>query len=484
MDIYVLAGFLVHFGAAIWAIYHNLLFKRDTRAALSWIMICLLVPYLGPLTYYLFGINRIQRRAQGLKRGLLAVAYEIADHKPAKHTPESLTETQSSVTAGAIPYNAKLARIGYAVSGRNLVNGNQVSALHNGDAVYPAMLLAIENATKCVYLTSYIFKSDRIGKRFIDALSAARERGVDVKVIVDGVGNLYSFRRSTTLLRNKGLKVVQFLPPTLIPPSVHINLRNHRKILTVDNTHAFIGGMNISDDNLDYPKRLRSVTDMHFEVSGPVVDQLTSLFNYDWHYAHGHDAATVVCAISPNTGDMACRLIPDGPDESLDALAVTIQTVISSATERVVIMTPYFLPSREMLSAIQSAAIRGVTVQIVLPLKNNLFYMHWANRNLLAELLNWGVEIYYQPAPFCHTKLLCVDRSYSLIGSANLDQRSLRLNFELGLEVFSKRLNTQLVDHVHEVIQRSTKVTYQQLASRSVLVRLRDSLVSMMSPYL
>lgn len=478
MDIYVVLGFVLHFGAAAWAIYHNLLFKRDTRAALGWIMICLLVPYLGPLTYYLFGINRIERRARGIKRGLLAVDYEIADHQ----SPLPLKQGQAEINK--LRNHSPLASIGFAVTGRSLVDSNHIVAYHNGDTAYPAMLQAIESASQCVYLSSYIFKYDAIGKQFIAALERANQRGLDVKVIVDGIGNLYSFRRSSTALRKAGIKVIKFLPPTLIPPSVHINLRNHRKLLVVDNHLAYLGGMNIADENQQRVDRPRTVTDMHFSVSGPIVAQLTNLFEYDWHYASGREATNSDVNVSQPSGNMTCRLIPDGPDESLDALAVTIQTVISTATQRIAIMTPYFIPSREMLSAIQSAVIRGVDVKIILPLKSNLFYMQWANRNLLAELLNWGVSVRYQPAPFCHTKLLCVDQSYSLIGSANIDQRSLRLNFELGLEVFSTAFNNDLYAHIDDVFERSNKLSYAELSSRSVLVRLRDSLVSLLSPYL
>lgn len=468
-DIYVVLGFVTYFGLATWAIYHNLLFKRDPRAAWSWIVICMLLPFFGPVLYFLFGINRIQRRARGLRLALLKVDYEIADHVPQRRSGDSGSGLQS---------------IGHTVSGRTLVTGNHVTALYNGDEAYPAMLAAIEQARECIYLASYIFKRDEIGLRFIDALTAAKARGVTVKVIIDGIGNLYSFKRSSRLLRRRGIDVVRFLPPRLLPPSVNINLRNHRKMLVIDDQFGFIGGLNIGDQNMDRKNQLRSVTDLHFRIDGPITPQLTQLFHYDWQYARGGELPKQSADAVTEQGEMACRLIPDGPDESLDALATTIQSVISCAEDRIAIMTPYFLPSREMVSAIQSAAIRGVRVRVVLPAKNNLIYIHWANRNLLSELLNWGVEVRYQPPPFSHSKLLCIDDRYCLIGSANLDPRSLRLNFELGLEVLSAPFNRRMWHHFDQIYQQSTPVTFQELASRSVLVRLRDSLVSLMSPYL
>ncbi|NNC54461.1 MAG: hypothetical protein HKO07_01930 [Pseudomonadales bacterium] len=147
-------------------------------------------------------------------------------------------------------------------------------------------------------------------------------------------------------------------------------------------------------------------------------------------------------------------------------------------------MTPYFLPNRELISSLQSAALRGVSVNIILPEKSNLPIVHWSNRNVLEELLSAGASVYYQPAPFCHSKLLCVDDSYSLVGSANLDPRSLRLNFELGVEVFSPALNKQLLDHCRATIETSEPLLLADLVGRGVYARLRDSVAALFTPYL
>ncbi|MGB5245333.1 MAG: phospholipase D-like domain-containing protein, partial [Woeseia sp.] len=182
--------------------------------------------------------------------------------------------------------------------------------------------------------------------------------------------------------------------------------------------------------------------------------------------------------------DMQCRVLPDGPDDELDVLSGTINAAISSARESLDIMTPYFLPSRDLLGAIESAALRGVLVRLVLPGKNNLPYMHWAHRNVLADLLRWDIEAWYQPAPFCHAKLLCIDGDYSMIGSANIDSRSLRLNFELGIEVFSADLSRDLKSYFDRVIATSRRITLAELSDRSAAVRIRDSAAALMSPYM
>ncbi len=242
--------------------------------------------------------------------------------------------------------------------------------------------------------------------------------------------------------------------------------------------------MNIAEENTVQGGIAPSVTDLHFKLRGPIVVELAILFAQDWQYA---------AALHPNSealikplaaGPMGCRLISDGPDENLDTLALTLEAVVGAATKHIRIMTPYFLPNRELFSALLSAALRGVHVQIILPEENNLFYVPWANRNILAELTKWDVDVYYQLPPFCHSKLLCVDDNYSLIGSANLDPRSLRLNFELGIEVFSEELNRELVEHFENTVTSSKKANYEALANRSILARLRDSATGLLSPYL
>lgn len=435
---------------------------------MGWIMACVFIPYGGPVAYVLFGINRVRTRARGMRRPILQVGYE-----------SSQAHAASSNVVGK-----GLDAVGERVTGRALSTGNAIDVYHNGEQAYPAMLASIEDAEHQVLLATYILKTDHTGDSFADALSSAAARGVDVKVLIDGVGEMYSWKKPSKLLRGRGVDVGRFLPPRLIPPSMYVNLRNHRKLLVVDNDVAYAGGMNISDDHTSVPGRRRRVTDVHFGLRGAVVAELAAVFHDDWRFATGQSIEVNEHPAPLSAGHASCRVVPDGPDDSLDALALTIQGVVSGASECVDIMTPYFLPSRELIASLLAAAMRGVSVRIVLPAKNNLFYVHWANRNLLGELIEWGIEVCYQPAPFCHSKLLCVDDEYSLIGSANLDPRSLRLNFELGVEIFSTQLNSELRAHIDEVTANSKPVTIEELQARSTPVRLRDSFVSLFSPYL
>lgn len=454
--------------------WHALLTKRDPRAALAWIGISLLLPLGGPLLYFVFGVNRIRTRGQRLRRRFplpLQFDYEQPDD----------ADLAEPASAGAP--DSPIARASARISHRPCLPGNAIDRLHNGEQAYPAMIEAIRSAERFVYLSTYIFGARGAARDLIDALCAAQRRGVTVCVLIDGLGQWYTLPRAAPALRRGGVRVALFLPLRLWPPSLHVNLRNHRKILVVDGEVAFTGGMNIADYHVLGDGRGYRVADLHLRLTGPVVSQIEAVFAEDWHFATGQ-ALPEPKPVPPGAGGAACRAITDGPNEDLDRLALVLLAAVSAAQRRIGIMTPYFLPGRELIGALQAAALRGVEVSILLPGKNNLPYVHWATRNLLWELLQHGVEVRYQPPPFVHTKYLLVDDDYAQVGSANLDPRSLRLNFELNVEVFDADFNAALAAHFAAAWDASRPVTLAEISRRGLAERTRDALCWLFSPYL
>jgi cardiolipin synthase len=449
---------------------HALLTKRDPRAALGWISACVLFPLVGPLLYFTFGINRIRMRAQKL-------VASGADPGVARRVDAPL--------AAAVPSElAQLERVGRFLTSSPLSPGNRVELLHNGEAAFPAMLAAIEAAREEVVLATYIFDTNDIGRRFVDALGAARDRGVRVLVLIDGIGELYSFPWVTRLLRKRKVRALRFLPPRLLPPRLQINLRNHRKVLVVDEEVAFTGGMNIGDRYLaERTENPRRVVDLHARITGPVVEQLRRTFAEDWRWVSGEKLPNLRAA-RERTGAAACRVIADGPSEDLEKVEMLLVAAISMATRRVCIMTPYFLPSRSLITALQAAALRGVEVTVVLPEKNNLPYVYWATRKMLWELLGRGVRVFLQPPPFVHTKLFHIDDDYVVLGSSNIDPRSLRLNFELALETYDTDLATKVGRHFDAVVAQSRELSLREMDERTTITKLRDAAAWLASPYL
>ncbi|NKB89955.1 MAG: cardiolipin synthase [Acidobacteria bacterium] len=463
------------------AALHALLSKREPRAALGWIAISLGLPLAGPLLYFVFGINRIRTRA----RRLTAEDPDRVKHREGIGAPDALA--QRAETAFPPPPGSKLGslvRLSGLITEQPLRSGQRIEILRNGEEAFPAMLEAIAAASESVYLATYIFESNKSGRAFVEALSAAHARGVRTRVLLDGIGELYGWPRVRRLLARAGVPVQRFLPPRILPPQFNINLRNHRKILVVDGTVAFTGGMNIGDRNLALDDGTRRTEDVHFRLEGPVAHDIESAFRADWEFVCG-EVLPFTDIVEEGTGAAHARAILDGPNEDVDKLEGILIGALGIARQRAVIVTPYFLPSREHLAALKSASLRGVEITIILPEKNNLPYVHWASRNILWELLHWDVRVIYQAPPFAHTKLFLVDDEYVQIGSANIDPRSLRLNFELSVEVYDRALAAEVWRYVEaECLADSREVSLTELDARPIWQQVRDAACWLASPYL
>ncbi len=469
--------------AQIAASVHALFYKRDPKAAWAWIVTCMLLPPFGPVLYVLLGINRVQTKAQQLKWQWPFLRSSTATDEAFEEDDSQPPELEPLLARHSVPSRSHIAQISQAVTQRPLLGGNLVQPLYNGEQAYPSMLAAINRAKSRVYLATYIFDTDKTGRRFIRALTSAVERGVEVKVLLDGVGEYYSRPRAGKLMQRQGIPFARFLPVRLTSPFPFLNLRNHRKLLIVDGNTGFTGGMNIGDRHLlEDSENKRPARDVHFLVQGPVVSQMEEAFLEDWGFATRERQLPLSTNIQAH-GEATCRTITVGPNEDLNKLNVILSGAVSVANRSINIMTPYFLPPRELIGALQTAALRGIEVNIVLPEKNNLPFVHWATRNMLWELLTYGVRVFYQPPPFTHSKLFVLDDYYTILGSANLDPRSLRLNFEVVLEVFDSDLGCRLSDHIRSTISVSQETSLEEVDSRPYHERFRDSLCWIFSPY-
>lgn len=458
---------------------HILLNKRDPRAAVGWIAVSFALPFVGPILYWIFGVNRIRTRARGWQERGRGMTWS---------EPAFCVWSTEQATSDDYPFRcgnfADLRNLVDAVTRRDLVDGNRMTPLYNGEQAYPAMLEAIAEAKESVYLSSYIFETNQTGKLFSKALQKAADRGVKVFVLIDALGACYSFPRAYWLFRKSSIRVARFLPLSFSGRGLYFNMRNHRKLLIVDGVTGFTGGMNIGDRHLLKGPGRKHVSDIHFKVEGPVVGHLQEAFMEDWGFATGDPAVPAVHPEPVASPGAICRGISVGPNENFDKLAWLITGALNAARESVRIMTPYFIPDRATLSAINSAALRGVEVTLILPAENNLPPVAWATWAYLKEFLRFGTHVYEQPPPFAHGKLMLVDDKYALVGSANLDQRSLRLNFEFTLEVYDRDFCTEMARHFEEIRLLSRRITQADIENRSIGLRLRDGFCKLFSPFL
>ena len=464
------AGF--DFLAALLASAHALLHKRDTRAATLWIGFIWLMPLFGPVLYLMFGVNRIRRRAISLRL-----------QKPSHRAiPQNLGEPQH---AGA-EHLKMLAHVVNRIAVFPLTPGNHVQPLVNGDEAFPAMLAAIESAKKSISLSTYIFDNDPTGGQFAAALGRAVTRGVAVRVLIDSAGARYSWPSVIHELRRANVHVARFLPSLAPWRVMTLNLRNHRKLLAVDGQIAFTGGMNIRQGNVLAARPRHPVQDLQFRVEGPLVAQLQAAFANDWAFTSGEALHGEAWFPEPKpTGrGVIARVITDGPDADFEKLRLTLLAALAEAQTSVQILTPYFLPDIALITALNLAALRGVQVDIILPGKSNLPYVHWASRAMWWQVLERGCHIWLTPPPFDHSKLMVVDRHWVLLGSANWDARSLRLNFELNVECYGREFAHEMTAVIGKKLQGAREVTKAEVDGRVLPVKLCDAAARLFSPFL
>jgi cardiolipin synthase len=347
------------------------------------------------------------------------------------------------------------------------------------------MLEAIERATASVALSTYIFDNDFAGSLFLEALERAVQRGVEVRVLIDTVGARYS-RPSIVRELNRRHVPVGLFGRTVLPWRMpYMNLRNHRKILVTDGRVGFTGGMNIREGSLVERRPTHPVQDLHFRLDGPVVAHLTRTFAADWAFTtHERLFGEPWFPSLGSVGDVVARGINDGPDEDFDKARFVFMGALACARQRVRIVTPYFIPDAGLISALDVAALRGVHVEILLPEVNNLAIVQWAATAQLWQVLQRGCRVYYTAPPFDHSKLMLVDDGWVLFGSTNWDPRSLRLNFEFGVECYNVPLAKTLNGLVDRKLERARQITTGEVNARPLYIKLRDGVARLAAPYL
>jgi len=441
---------------------HILLHKSDPKSSLLWIALVWFAPLLGAAFYFLFGINRIDRRARKL-----IVPIENED---------ALLDGEQVAVLGGQEAIGGLTYLGDRVVGLSRTFGNTVDLIQGVDAGHVAMIEAVSQAKDSVLLSTYIFRYDDLGIALADALVAADQRGVDVTVLLDGFGNGLFRSRIYKKLNAGGVEVHRFLHSVWPWRMPHLNLRNHRKILVVDGKVGFTGSLNIG--------RVKNL-ETHFRVQGPVVNHLVLAFNLDWKIAGGKALLPIAYpseSVSP--GRVSARGILSGPIYQKERLRWMLLGAMGSAKSHIRILTPYFIPDQGLLSGLVVAALRGVRVDIVLPKHSNYPLADWAGRRQLRELIRAGCRIYLREGLFDHSKLMTVDGRWALVGSSNWDARSLRLNFEFDVEFEDSDVATRLEDLIDQRIIHCLALDPKGFETRPIWLKLRDATARLFLPYL
>jgi len=466
--------FLVSLVLGAAAAIHAAMTKQDVRAAIGWVGVVLFSPILGPLIYFIAGINRVRRERLSQFRDRIdqdrGSVHAIADAAVARYGPQFVP----------------MRNVGDQLSVFPLVTGNAIAALEGGDQTYPRMLAAIRAAQHSVVLQTYIFDVDAAGEQIARALIDAHERGVAVRVLIDAIGSRYSRPPMYRTFVRAGVDVALFMINLIGLRLPYANLRSHRKILIVDGHTAFAGGMNIRADFVTDYAGDATARDAHFQLTGPVVGQLMASFMRDWKFTTQEDLSgdsRFACAVN-QAGDSTARCVLSGPDQTLNSSHDMLMGALSVARHHVRIQSPYFLPDQMLIGALATAARRGVTVDIVIPGRNNLRLINYAMTAQLDQVVRTGCRVWRASGNFDHAKLMTVDGVWSYVGSSNLDPRSLRLNFELDIEIYDAALATWIAQRIDADIARARRETLDTLRRRPFAKRLRDRVIWLATPYL
>lgn len=494
-------AWLIHFRLAVVASAHVLAFslvtvhclrnRREPTSALLWIFVTFTFPLIGALLFLAFGVNRVTRkgwRKHESDQAFLSERRRREDEQQPLAYWRALRNSVAAEPASPFAHNLNTA-LNAMLTDYPLLGGNRIDPLVDGDEAFPSMLKAIEAARDHVHLQTFIVGHDSIARRFLDLLREKAEAGVKVRFLYDRFGSTHALLGGLLhAYRNvPNLRLVGWTQANPLKRQFQFNLRNHRKLLIVDGQRAFTGGINLSVNNVRQSQRPPD-RDYHFALQGPIVQELQYAFLSDWYFMseESHEALLSEKHFPPvqPAGNALIRAIVGGPTADVETLTDVIFAAIASARRQLVALTPYFVPTQDILRAMRSAALRGVDVRLVVPRDNNHRYAGLAGRALYDELLSAGVHIFERKPPFMHAKALIVDDALAIVGTANLDVRSLRLNYETNLAVFDGAFIDALKRLAAEEISMSERIEHAAWRQRPSAQQLAENFCNLLTPIL
>lgn len=461
---------------ALVAIVLVLLRPRDPKGMTAWILALLFLPLVGWLLFVFFGEPRKGRHRRRRRRNIrkLAIKAGIAPATMASYVAATKGRSMHS-----------LVKLTDVLGSPPPTRGNQVSIFYDAARTFQSIMEAIAGARRHVHLEYYIFQTDETGQAVADLLKQRARAGVECRLLLDYIGCLRMPRSFVQDMKEAGVQLEFALPMLPLRGAWRINFRNHRKIAIIDGSIGFTGSQNIGDEYSGRPVSFGACRDTHLRIVGPAVWHLQEVFAADWHYTtHQSLLQPDYLPIPEADGGHVVQVVPSGPDQEAAVMHQLLFAAVSDADESICIITPYFIPDGAMVLALTSAAYRGVRVQLMIPDCTDHRLVLWAGRSYYPELMAAGVEIYEYPHELLHSKVVVVDQTWAMVGSANMDQRSFRLNFELTTLLYSPELADHLYNDFQELRERSRQVPGRNMDSIPKPEALLFGLARLASPLL
>jgi cardiolipin synthase len=448
--------------------------KRSPASTIAWILTLALLPYVGLVIYFFIGPHRVRRKRMRHNRSSVEVRAQLA---------AEIDKHPTDVTA---PHRVQLATLAVRASGSLMSTAKEITVLGGGKETFDAIVEAIAKAKDHVHVLYYIFEGDVTGARIRDALAERAKAGVKVRLLTDAVGTSLS-RKFLRPFRDAGGEFARFNPVAFsalggLLPRLH--LRNHRKCVVIDGRVGFLGGINVGDEYNEAVTQREAFRDTHVHIAGAAVRELQFMFLEDWHFSTGELIRDKRLFPPPGKDEEeAAIIVPSGPDQEWESIEHVYFTAITQADESIQLTTPYFVPDDPVRVALSAAALRGVRVELIVPRRSDSLIVTVAARSYFDELLRAGVHVYEYPR-MVHAKTMVVDGKIAIVGSANLDNRSFRLNFEVSALFYDDAAIAKLSQLFETDKKKCRHITMKMRSKISLPMRLAEASARLLSPLL
>ncbi len=454
--------------------------RKNASSTWAWLMVLFFIPILGFLLYLLFGRTLTKRRIF------------TWDTKSRLGVEKEVKAQLKIIEEDRLPYKEEVLRQYKDLYYLHLKNNdaiysqnNKVELFTDGTQKFTHLIQDLEAARDHIHLLYYILRHDQLGSKIADVLIKKAREGVEVRLLYDDMGSRSLSRSYIKRLENANIKVGAFFPPKIPKINFKINFRNHRKLAIIDGQIGYIGGFNIGDEYLGRSERFGYWRDTHLRISGDAVKTMQTRFILDWNQAsRDHIEYDERYFIGGEEGDVGIQIVSSGPDQEWEQIKYGYIKMILAAKEYVYIQTPYFIPDESLMDALRIAALSGVKIKIMIPNKPDHIFVYWATLSSIGELLNEGAEVYLYQNGFLHAKTIVVDGKLSSVGTANIDVRSFRLNFEVNAFLYDADIAQELVAAFKEDILVSTQMTKSLYEKRSLGIKFKESVSRLISPIL
>ncbi|MGO4370739.1 cardiolipin synthase [Paenibacillus sp. MCAF20] len=456
--------------------------RRNASSTWAWLMVLLFIPVLGFVLYLILGQKIRKRKLTKLMGVNQRIIEDTVDRQKRELKSSEFTFADSEMQQYQDMMYMNL-NSSFAV----VTNNNAVEIFTDGNRKFDALLHDIEGAQHHIHLVYYIVRDDELGRKLVKALAVKAAEGVEVRFLYDHIGSSNLPRRFFSELRAAGGKEAAFFPSRIPYVNMKINYRNHRKLAIIDGAIGYIGGFNIGDEYLGLNAHFGEWRDTHLRVEGNAVLQMQAQFLMDWNLA-----ASGKIELDKNyfpyreerVGHIDMQLVASGPDTEYQQIKDAYIKMIYAAKKTICLQTPYFVPDESLMTALKIAALSGVEVRIMLPRKRDHFFVYWATHSYLGELLAGGVKVFMYEKGFLHAKTLVIDGKIASVGTANLDIRSFKLNFEMNAFLYNTQTAAKLQRIFEQDIEYCQQLTKELYMSRPLMNKFKESVSRLLSPIL